>query len=74
MPGLAHVPRSSESVLAGEVLTGAVDHGPHSALVPAHDANTQLADDGIGYFVYDPRTGALLHRPAGVDGQAGDAS
>mgnify|MGYP002384637342 CR=1 FL=1 len=55
--GLVDVPRPRGSVLTGEVITGSADRERHPAVLPAHDANTQLADDGIGYFVYDPRTG-----------------
>lgn len=72
--GLADTPRSPGSVLTGEVVTGAADRVRHPAVPRAHDANAQLADDGIGYFVYDPRTGAMHHRRAGVDHRDEDAS
>ncbi len=72
--GLVHVPRPSGSVLTGEVLTNSHDRGRHPAPVPAHDANTQLVDDGIGHFIYDPRTGAMLHRRVGLGDATGEAS
>lgn len=72
--GLADTPRPPGSVLTGEVVTGAADRVRHPAVPRAHDGNAQLADDGIGYFVYDPRTGAMRHRRAGVDNRDEDAS
>jgi len=56
------------------VLTDSIHRVHQPAVVPAHDANAQLADDCIGYFVYDPRTGAMLHRRAGDDDLDSDAS
>ena len=53
MPASFTVSSSSENVLPGEVVTGALDRGRPLRAVPAHDTNTQLADDGVGYFVYD---------------------
>lgn len=73
-PGLVYLPRPSGSVLTGEVIPGPADRDRHPASMAAHDANAQLADDGIGYFVYDPRTGAMLHRRAGLDDRDMDAS
>lgn len=72
--GLVHAPQPAGGVLQGEVLTGGIHRVHQQAVVPAHDANAQLADDGIGYFVYDPRTGAMLHRRAGDDDLDSDAS
>ncbi|GAA4411300.1 hypothetical protein GCM10023168_32010 [Fodinibacter luteus] len=72
--GLVHAPQPAGGVLQGEVLTGSIHRVHQPAVVPAHDANAPLADDGIGYFVYDPRTGAMLHRRPGVDDLDSDAS
>ncbi|PKW26691.1 hypothetical protein ATL31_1508 [Phycicoccus duodecadis] len=74
MPPLLDVPRSSHSVLTGQILTESLDRGGHRSTGPAHDGNSELTDDGLAYFVYDPRTGAMLHRGVESDDQAGDAS
>ncbi len=72
--GLADAPRPPASALTGEVVTRAADRERRPAVPHAHDANEQLADDGIGYFVYDPRTSAMLHRQPEVDDRDVDAS
>jgi hypothetical protein len=72
--GLVHASQPPGGLLQGEVLTGTIDRASEPAVVSAHDANAQLADGGIGYFVYDPQTGSMLHRRAGVDDLDSDAS
>lgn len=72
--GLVHAPQPAGGVLQGEVLTGSIHRVHQPAVVPAHDANAQLADEGIEYFVYDPRTGAMLNRRAGDHDLDSDAS
>ena len=74
-PSSVSAPESSGTVVRGQTLEDSAG-GPdaRSQRSPAHDGNAQVADDGIGYFVYDARTGAMLHRDAAVGDTDVDAS
>ena len=59
---------SPSEVVAGEVI-GAADERKLRA-VHTHAGNEQVDPDGLGHFVYDPRTGAMLRHDAPAVGEA----
>ncbi|MFQ6170958.1 hypothetical protein ACK8HX_05070 [Oryzobacter sp. R7] len=63
----------SGTVIRGQTLEDSSGPRPF-APVTAHDGNARIADEGIGYFVYDARTGAMLHRDVAVGDTDVDAS
>lgn len=49
---------STRDVVAGELVSE--PSPPKLRAVPTHAGNEQVNPDGLGHFVYDPRTGAML--------------
>lgn len=65
----------SPDVVAGELVPPAPSPRLRPVRAePAHGANEQVGTDGLGHFVYDPRTGAMLRHSDVVPTEQAEAS
>ena len=72
--GVGTPPESGDGVVEGRVLRDSLDRVRPHAVASPHDGNDLVGASGVGYFVYDPRTGAMLHQAPEAHGRGAEAS
>lgn len=63
-----------DRVVKGRVLRDSLEPGRPHVVGSAHDGNDLVGESGVGFFVYDPRTGAMLRESPEARARGAEAS